>query len=369
MLLTRRIYVIFFDFLFQIRGCMQYRDRIENRRYINNNIEKVKLEKERWRKRLFELSNYGTQYSEFIREFLDSELVSSKDLKVIEETPIVLAVVKDEMFRIKIFLKHYRKLGVKRFGILDDNSKDGTREFLLEQPDVILFTANKNYTSYRRLAWINKMISYFGSNKWFLILDADEFLYYHNCDKIDINTLINALQKNGETSAKAIMLDMFAKDELYSKKIEKPEDVFEICSMFCPIYYFEKSLYDYKIKGGGRELMFQTFNKKSAPLLSKYPLIYINEKDVVISSHYNFPFCKNNKKSASLILKHYKFLPGDKEKYKERIAKKNFSNNSEQYAIYDGDTKKNYAEIIGEMSEFKDYNSVKNIKVFNQEIK
>ncbi|HET7203455.1 MAG TPA: glycosyltransferase family 2 protein, partial [Steroidobacteraceae bacterium] len=40
------------------------------------------------------------------------------------------AVVKDEMYNLRSFLDHHRRLGVDQFIVLDDRSSDGTREWL-----------------------------------------------------------------------------------------------------------------------------------------------------------------------------------------------------------------------------------------------
>ena len=43
------------------------------------------------------------------------------------------------------FLSHYRSLGVKRFVFIDDNSNDGTREFLFEQSDCMVLGSSYTY--------------------------------------------------------------------------------------------------------------------------------------------------------------------------------------------------------------------------------
>ncbi len=53
------------------------------------------------------------------------------------------ATCRDERLRLPAFLKHYRDLGIDRFFIVDNDSNDGTADYLVDQPDVHLFrTAN-----------------------------------------------------------------------------------------------------------------------------------------------------------------------------------------------------------------------------------
>ena len=42
------------------------------------------------------------------------------------------------MYLIRSFLDHHRKLGVDQFIIVDDRSTDGTREWLVAQPDCLV---------------------------------------------------------------------------------------------------------------------------------------------------------------------------------------------------------------------------------------
>ena len=49
------------------------------------------------------------------------------------------------MLRLPWFLAHHRKLGVAHFLIIDNDSEDGTIEFLRQQPDVTLFETPMSY--------------------------------------------------------------------------------------------------------------------------------------------------------------------------------------------------------------------------------
>lgn len=52
------------------------------------------------------------------------------------------AIVKDEMFFMRSFFDHHRRIGVEQFIILDDHSTDGTREFLAAQPDCLVLESS-----------------------------------------------------------------------------------------------------------------------------------------------------------------------------------------------------------------------------------
>ena len=58
---------------------------------------------------------------------------------------LVVAVARNERTLLPHFLDHYRKLGVQHFVLVDNLSDDGTREYLLLQPDVVLYSADTEY--------------------------------------------------------------------------------------------------------------------------------------------------------------------------------------------------------------------------------
>ena len=58
---------------------------------------------------------------------------------------VLISVVRNEADILPAFFDHYRGLGIRSFVLIDNNSTDGTREVLLEQPDVILYAAAGSY--------------------------------------------------------------------------------------------------------------------------------------------------------------------------------------------------------------------------------
>ena len=118
--------------------------------------------------------------NEQIRQITDNNLKNSN--------LIVVCVVKNELGRIVRWLDYYRKMGVKAFAIFDDNSDDGTREYLLKQPDVEVFVGTHDYTTIDKIVWVNMIIAIYGYNKWYLIVDSDELFTYKNMENIKIDT-------------------------------------------------------------------------------------------------------------------------------------------------------------------------------------
>lgn len=75
-----------------------------------------------------------------------SHLRSSLELKVVrrpagalpEAGVIAFAVLRNENLRLPAFFRHYEKLGVAGYVIVDNSSTDGMREYLASRDDVLL---------------------------------------------------------------------------------------------------------------------------------------------------------------------------------------------------------------------------------------
>jgi hypothetical protein len=84
--------------------------------------------------------------------------------------------VRDEMLRLPTTLDHYRKIGVGRFLVVDNGSADGTKEFLLDQPDCHVFVTHNSYSEAGYgIEWQHCLLDEYGTNHWCLVVDADEW--------------------------------------------------------------------------------------------------------------------------------------------------------------------------------------------------
>jgi Glycosyl transferase family 2 len=73
------------------------------------------------------------------------------------------ATCRNERLRLPAFLRHYRNLGVDRFFIVDNDSSDGTTDYLVGQADVHLFrTANRYSAAHMGTDWLNALLGEFG---------------------------------------------------------------------------------------------------------------------------------------------------------------------------------------------------------------
>lgn len=243
----------------------------------------------------------------------------------------LLCVVKDDLARMRKLLDWYRGLGVCQFAVIDDHSSDGTREFLIEQPDVDVFSSDAAYTTTIRQAWLARLIDYYGFGRWYLIVDSDELLSYEGCESEDIDTLVSKLTASGAKSGRALLLDMYGRGRLFDSKDFDEQDPYKGVDFFDPgaLRIIERMRY-FGVAGGMRSRLFDQM-----PTLTKHPLFYAEAGFVPHHSHYSFPYEWNDDAIYIGVLRHFKFLSIDRKKYAERATLGNFYGGSAEYKGYE----------------------------------
>ena len=152
--------------------------------------------------------------------FDDLQIVSSNQPD--PEAMTLCAVGRNEMYFLPAFLEHYRKLGIEQFAILNDRSSDGTKEFLLSQPDVVLFESKYRFFDEVDLpkAMVDKMLNWriihiwrtilyarFAKNRWAILTDLDEFIQLPPGQTFQ--DIARMLDRNGSNLVYGLMLDVY----------------------------------------------------------------------------------------------------------------------------------------------------------------
>ncbi len=228
--------------------------------------------------------------------------------------PIVVLCVKNDLQRIQMLVKHYRELGVKAFALLDNMSDDGTYEWLCEQPDIDLFRTAEPYQTMVKEAWINRLVSHYGFDRWYILTDSDELVCYIGMEEHPLPEVIRYAEQNGIKRFKALTLDMYTDGSLYAGSQDIKKDY---CWMDTDSYYLKDlSLVGEKMEvycGGPRWRVMG-----SDITLSKYPLVRFSEGTVSASAHYQFPFHEYRNTVVTMAIFHFKFIDKDLEEYKRR---------------------------------------------------
>lgn len=281
-----------------------------------------------WMRRFRAMLRAYPNLAEVAEAFYTDRMDFSKKSAQAPVGPICVVVEKNDLERLRAGITHHRELGVRRFVVVDNASDDGTLDWLADQPDIDVVTVEAPYTTNRREAWVNRVFSHYGPDRWYLVVDSDEMLVYPGCENRGINSLVDDCESAGKTRLRALMIDMYARPG-YFEKGERAQFLSE-CIYFdgdtyrrCPRYQLEL------VCGGPRERVFG-----QAPWLTKYPLFKLGRRGVECKSHFLFPLSENKGTRLTLFLKHYKFIPGDGEEYDRRAKSGAYYNGSSQYRNY-----------------------------------
>jgi glycosyltransferase involved in cell wall biosynthesis len=118
--------------------------------------------------------------------------------------------LRNEMLRLPAFLRHYRKLGVARFFLVDNGSTDGTTEYLLAQPDVHVFRTEGHFREARGgTDWLNALLGQFGVATWCVTVDVDELLWFPGVEQTRLSKLTAYMDAQGYQALGCLLLDLY----------------------------------------------------------------------------------------------------------------------------------------------------------------
>jgi hypothetical protein len=320
------------------------------RKLIRENIDTVKDFRVSLTQMLFD---YGTAYP--INTYIDSyknksvQLIKPANKPFSETSPVLLCVVKNDSVKIKAQLDYHRRIGIRHFAYIDNISTDGIFEWLLEQDDVSLFRTNEPFNDIVKESWKKQAADMLGYEKWYLLLDPDEFFTYPGIEDSPIHEYIAFLEKRTIKTVPSLMVDMYSKEGLF-KSVN--DDFMKDYRFFDTDTYRRRNIKRFQFMDKGpRWRLFSDNDTVVLPVLTRYALIKLS-RSMVMSTHKNHPNSLNFRTSgAAAFLLHYKFLPYEKLKYNEfakpnginslahgeyRQLSKVFSNNPNLSFYFDG---------------------------------
>ena len=275
----------------------------------------------------------------------EMRVVSDRTLQVAKGAIILLCTLRNERIRLPYFMHYYRDLGVDHFFFVDNDSTDGSREYLAAQPDVSLWTTAGSYKrSHFGVDWLAHLQRRLCHDHWCLTVDVDEFLVYPFCETRPLRALTDWLDACAVRSFSAMMLDMYPKGPIIAQPYHEGQNPFEIAQWFdSGNYTFSRNpqMGNLWIQGGPRTRVFFAEHPGQAPALNKVPLVrwqhsyaYVSSTHAILPRGLNLVYDERGGEKASGVLLHAKFLDTFATKAEEEMRRGQHYANSQEYKAY-----------------------------------
>ncbi|MEX0337920.1 MAG: glycosyltransferase family 2 protein, partial [Arenibacterium sp.] len=117
------------------------------------------------------------------RKSLEMQVFQDNTARIRPRDILLVSTMRNEYVRLPYFMSYYRDLGVGHFLFVDNDSTDGTLEYLSGQPDVSIWTTKASYKKATYgVDWVNWINRKYAHGHWTLVVDPDEFFIYPFCD-------------------------------------------------------------------------------------------------------------------------------------------------------------------------------------------
>ena len=274
------------------------------------------------------------------------------------------ATCRNERLRLPAFLDHYRRLGVDRFFIIDNDSSDGTADYLLREPDVRLFRTAARYSEAAMgIDWVNTLLAAFGVGAWCVTVDIDELLVYPGSERAPLRTLTAYLDRNGYGALSCTLLDLYPDQPLNECVYEPGDDLIAAAPYFdagpyrtgpfelCPWVLIHGGMRErmfhpeFKRRGVGAKLYEALYHRilrhwsslearppQKPPLLTKVPLVRWDERTRYLKSTHGVS--RKVVAPDTGVLLHFKFLHDFHARAVEEAARGEHYDNASEYRRY-----------------------------------
>jgi hypothetical protein len=287
---------------------------------------------------------------------------------------VVFAVMRNEALRLPAWLRHYRRIGVKLFAVVDNGSQDATHEILSAQDDVVLTRIEGSFNqSNFGVDWLNEFRQRIIPGTWVLFADADECLVYRGWPDRSLPNLIEKMAAENCNAIFGFLLDMYPRGPLEKGSPSNCSDLFDVARCFDLDYHFRlrpckpwESHRSVEIIGGPRVRLLSSYEReihstwvdywlrgqidrilphvpdslvpftvrrmpRQMPALSKVPLAIAGSGFQYIDNHGGtgarlFP--------ENVVICHFKFLADFAERVRQEAARQEHYRRGAEYIMY-----------------------------------
>lgn len=248
-----------------------------------------------------------------------------------------LIVARNERKRLAWLINYYKELGVDRFLVVDNDSDDGSIDYLLAQQNVHVWHTKDSYgaSQYGRY-WLDQIRAEHGLGHWCLVVDADEVLVFPFSEQLTIRDIVKYMSENGYRGLFTFMLDMYPAGPLREAELAEGQNFLEVADHFDAGPYFVMPATErfpiLSVNGGlRRRIFFQSGMVGRGPNIRKVPLILWQPGDAYKSAH----SC-NDVPLADItgVLLHFKYFSDFHEKAIIEAQRKEHKSGGDEYAIY-----------------------------------
>ncbi|WP_254655893.1 glycosyltransferase family 2 protein [Sulfitobacter sp. 20_GPM-1509m] len=292
----------------------------------------MRLQRKRWRIRAFRKRRELTRIAD------RTDTIRPDDI-------LLFSTQRNEKIRLPYFLDYYREQGVNHFLIVDNDSTDGSADYLADQPDVSVWQTRASYKKSRfGVDWLNWLMIKHAHGHWCLTVDPDEFLIYPFCDTRPLRALTDWLDASSIKSFSAMLLDMYPKGRLDAHPYQQGQNPIEIAGWFDSGNYTmsrNRLFGNLWIQGGPRARVFFADQPENAPALNKVPLVkwdkryaYVSSTHMLLPRGLNQVYDEWGGEKASGVLLHAKFLDTFTSKAAEELSRGQHYSASVEYKAY-----------------------------------
>lgn len=270
--------------------------------------------------------------------YYELERVDTREVVCAPQDVLCCAVMRNESLRLPFFLAYYRAQGIAKFFIVDNGSTDGTVGYLLAQPDVYLWRSPLPFHRANFGAgWFELLLRRYGVGHWWLVVDADELLYYPDCETRSVPQLCRALERDGKKAFNAVLLDMYSDKPVRDTEYCAGQDFRDVCG------YFDRDFFTYRyieagpyrnqtgLTGGMRR---RVFGDTDPFYLSKVPLLKYDPGVVLAGGQHWTSHPSHEIAEGRGCLLHFKYFSAFQGYVEQEILRGEHADGAFQYQQY-----------------------------------